>query len=314
MEDWCNGMRLKEAKQNKPEKRFILVGIGEILWDIMPEGPQIGGAPANFAYYVRCLGEEGVVVSRVGEDSEGEKILAKLQSVGLDCRYITIDNARPTGKVTVNIDSNGNPNFEIHKNCAWDYLQLTPLMKELASRADAVCFGSLAQRSPISGEAIREFISLVRDDCLLIFDVNLRKPFYELHDLISLFKKSNVLKVNQAELWILSELFQIKPKKEETIIDTLFSLYPLELIVLTRGAKGSTLFSREKVFNYKGISVNVADTVGAGDAFTATAAVGILKKESLEKINENANRIAAFVCSQKGAWAFLPDYFKKIWE
>ena len=305
---------LVKTQDNEEEKRkkqpHILVGIGEILWDILPQGPRLGGAPANFAYYAQALGERGIIVSKVGRDSEGEKILAKMRFHGLESKYIAIDDKHPTGMVTVKLDNRGIPKFEIHEDCAWDYLEITPQLRELAQQVDAVCYGSLAQRSPASRQSIREFIAQTRSDCLRIFDVNLRAPFYASEDIDFLLRKSQILKLNEDELWILAELFQIENKQEKLIINFFFATYPIELIVLTRGERGSTLYTREKISNSSAFPVKVKDTVGAGDAFTAAVAVGLLYHKGLDKINETANQIAAFVCTQPGAWTPLSDELK----
>ena len=305
---------LVKTQDNEEEKRkkqpHILVGIGEILWDILPQGPRLGGAPANFAYYARALGERGIIVSKVGRDSEGEKILAMMRFHGLESKYIAIDDKHPTGMVTVKLDNRGIPQFKIHEDCAWDYLEITPQLRKLAQQVDAVCYGSLAQRSFDSRQSIREFIAQTRSDCLRIFDVNLRAPFYASEDIDFLLRKSQILKLNEDELWILAELFQIENKQEKLIINFFFATYPIELIVLTRGERGSTLYTREKISNSSAFPVKVKDTVGAGDAFTAAVAVGLLYHKGLDKINETANQIAAFVCTQPGAWTPLSDELK----
>ena len=305
---------LVKTQDNEEEKRkkqpHILVGIGEILWDILPQGPRLGGAPANFAYYTQALGERGIIVSKVGRDSEGEKILAKMRFHGLESKYIAIDDKHPTGMVTVKLDNRGIPQFKIHEDCAWDYLEITPQLRKLAQQVDAVCYGSLAQRSFDSRQSIREFIAQTRSDCLRIFDVNLRAPFYASEDIDFLLRKSQILKLNEDELWILAELFQIENKQEKLIINFFFATYPIELIVLTRGERGSTLYTREKISNSSAFPVKVKDTVGAGDAFTAAVAVGLLYHKGLDKINETANQIAAFVCTQPGAWTPLSDELK----
>ncbi|OQX54219.1 MAG: hypothetical protein B5M54_05525 [Candidatus Aminicenantes bacterium 4484_214] len=305
---------LVKTQDNEEEKRkkqpHILVGIGEILWDNLPQGPRLGGAPANFAYYAQALGERGIIVSKVGRDSEGEKILAKMRFHGLESKYIAIDDKHPTGMVTVKLDNRGIPKFEIHEDCAWDYLEITPQLRELAQQVDAVCYGSLAQRSFDSRQSIREFIAQTRSDCLRIFDVNLRAPFYAFEDIDFLLRKSQILKLNEDELWTLAEVFQIENKQEKLIINFFFATYPIELIVLTRGERGSTLYTREKISNSSAFPVKVKDTVGAGDAFTAAVAVGLLYHKGLDKINETANQIAAFVCTQPGAWTPLSDELK----
>lgn len=303
--------QFEKAQENSKKKvkkdNYILVGIGEILWDILPEGPRLGGAPANFAYYAQALGEKGIIVSKVGSDLNGEKIIAHLHYYGLESLYIARDDKHPTGIVTVKLDNHGNPQFKIHEDCAWDYLEITPQLRKLAEQADAVCFGSLAQRSPFSRQAIREFITQTRADCLRIFDVNLRAPYYASEDIDFLLNRSQIFKLNEDELWTLSGLFQIESKLENHVINFFFSRYPIKLIVLTRGERGSTLYTREKISNSSAFPVKVSDTVGAGDAFTAAVVVGLLYQRDLDQINETANQIASYVCSQPGAWSPLSD-------
>jgi len=287
----------------KPPNRYLIAGVGEILWDVLPDGARLGGAPANFAYYAQILGAEGIIISRVGRDKEGEKILSLLRSAGLKTDFISIDPEHPTGKAVVRVDKRGRPSFEILNNAAWDYLEMDKEMTSLAKKADAVAFGSLAQRSPISRKTINEFLSLVKGNCLRVFDVNLRIPYYKPDYIPLLINKTDILKMNEKEWRSISQLFS---KNQNKIIDHIFSSYPVKIIVVTRGEKGSILFSRNESIETKAQSASVIDTVGAGDAFAATVAVGFLRQKSLAEIAEKANQIAALVCSQKGAWVSLP--------
>ncbi|MGQ9470898.1 MAG: carbohydrate kinase family protein [Candidatus Aminicenantales bacterium] len=283
--------------------RSPIVGIGEILWDMFPDGPRLGGAPANCAYYASQLGQEGVIVSQVGEDLEGKKILSCLQAANLTTDYLSFDSKHPTGQALVQVDKAGKPTFEILREAAWDYLNLNSKTRNLASQAKAVVFGSLAQRSPISKRAICEFLTLTRKECWRIFDVNLRAPYYRAEEVADLVSKANVLKMNEEEMRIISHIFN---KSEAKLKDYLFDAFPLEVIVITRGPEGSEIFSRSEAVRTKAPIVKVADTVGAGDAFTAAVAVGLLHQKSLVEIGYKANQIATFVCSQKGAWVALP--------
>jgi fructokinase len=297
-------------KKNKARpygrKKCVIVGLGEILWDVFPDGRRLGGAPANFAFYANSLGEDGVIVSRVGKDKDGEQILSRLLSAGLDARYIDVDNARPTGSVTVFSDERGLPRFIIHEERAWDYLEMNPRLEALAASADAVCFGSLGQRSPASREAVRTFLRFTRGDCLRIFDLNLRSPHFSPESIDHLLKKSNVLKLNDEEIQNAARLLGL-PGGEDGIAAALLAAYPLDLVVLTRGEKGSRVFSRKETVDSPAARVEVLDTVGAGDAFAAVVTVGLLRKKPLQHINGVANQVAGFVCSQRGAWAELPE-------
>ena len=287
---------------NRPDKHLI-VGLGEILWDLLPGGKQLGGAPANFAYHAMALGAESHPVSAVGDDGPGAEILARLGDAGLDTRTVAVLPGRPTGTVTVKLDAGGIPDFTIHEGVAWDHIPFSPGLKNLAAETDAVCFGTLAQRSDTSRTTIRRFLECTQPDCLRICDVNLRQKFYSrgiIHESLVL---SDVLKLNDQELPVLAKLLSMKGT-ESAIIAELFSVYELDLVALTLGEKGSRLFRRDDESFLEAPKVRVADTVGAGDAFTAALAVGLLTGLPLRTLHENATRLAAFVCTQRGA---MPD-------
>jgi len=289
------------------EESFTLVGLGEILWDMLPTGKQLGGAPANFAYHAQALGAKGVVVSCIGDDELGKEILSQLGGLGLDCAYIAVDKAHRTGTVTVKLDENGVPDFTIHENVAWDFIPLDSALLELAGRADAVCFGALCQRSDVSRDTVRRFLKETKPDCLRIFDINIRQSYYSKDIVGAMLETSNVLKLNDDELPLVAELLDIKGSESE-ILAELVARYELRLVVLTKGAEGSRLYGPDGDSECKGIPPEkIADTVGAGDAFTAAVAVGLLKGDGLEQINAHANRVASFVCSQNGATPKLPD-------
>jgi len=286
---------------------FTLVGLGEILWDMLPTGKQLGGAPANFAYHAQALGARGVVVSCIGDDDLGKEILSQLGSLGLDCRYIAVDKAHRTGTVTVKLDAKGVPDFTIHENVAWDFIPLDSALLELAARADAVCFGSLCQRLDVSRDTVRRFLKETNPDCLRIFDINIRQSYYSKDITDTMLKTSNVLKLNEDELPLVAELLDIKGSETE-ILAELVARYELRFVVLTKGAEGSRLYSAGGDSVCAGIPpAEIADTVGAGDAFTAAVAVGLLRGRSLDEINAHANRVASFVCSQAGATPNLPN-------
>jgi len=286
-------------------ERPIVVGIGEILWDLLPSGKQMGGAPANFAYQAKALGAESVIVSAVGDDEPGREILRTLEGQGLDGRRVSVLASVPTGSVTVRLDAQGIPAYDILKNAAWDFLPWTSETLEAAVCVDAVCFGTLAQRSEVSRTTIRAFLDATRGDCLRVLDLNLRQSYYSREIIRGLLQRSNVLKLNDEELRSAARLFAM-PGSETEILERLLGEYPLDLIALTKGKSGSRLFGRNRESLHPGYPVEMADSVGAGDAFTAALVVGLLKKKDWDDISERANRIAAFVCSHKGAWPQVP--------
>ena len=285
---------------------FSLVGLGEVLWDMLPSGKQLGGAPANFAYHSQALGHRGVIASCVGEDDLGKEILNCLGKLDLDLRYIAVDRDHPTGTVTVKLDEAGQPDFTIHTGVAWDFIPCSPELLDLAAEADAVCFGSLCQRSDVSKATVHKFLESTRPDCLRVFDINIRQSYYSKEIVNSMLETSNVFKLNDDELPIVAQLLEIEGS-ETDVLASLTDRYDLRLIVLTKGSAGSRLYSRDRDSVHPGLPVtDVADTVGAGDAFTAATAVGVLKGADLDEINDHANRVAAYVCSQKGATPDLP--------
>jgi len=285
---------------------FTLVGLGEILWDMLPDGRKLGGAPANFAYHCHALGTNGSVVSCVGRDPLGSEILERIESLGLEKNYIAIDQEHPTGTVTVELDEKGKPEYVIHENVAWDFIPTSQDVLKLAGRCDAVCFGSLCQRSPVSRSTVREFLKWTRDDCLRIFDINIRQQYYSKNVVSDMLELSNILKLNDEELPLVAQIFEMSGGENE-LLGELTEKFALELIALTKGAHGSRLYSRGKDSLHPGVPVeNIADTVGAGDSFTAAIAIGWLLNRPLDDINEHANQVAGFVCSQKGATPRLP--------
>lgn len=283
-------------------KSFNIIGIGEILWDCLPTGKQLGGAPANFAYTSKQLGNNGIILSRIGKDDFGKEILEQLKNKKLSVDSIQIDKEKPTGAVNVTLE-NGQPNYEIVENTAWDFLQLSEDWREIARNADAVCFGSLAQRSEVSHKTIRGFIELVKG--LRIFDVNIRQKYFSREILQRSIELTNVVKLNHEELPIITEILKIRGATVQKCLEKIIKEFDLKLICLTRGANGSLLMTKDAVSEHKGLKIDVADTIGAGDAFTAGMSHGVLRNWELDKINEFANRIGAFVASKTGA---MPDF------
>jgi fructokinase len=278
-----------------------VVGLGEVLWDLFPAGARLGGAPANFAYITTLMGDRGIVASRVGQDSRGVEALRRLDELGLDIDYVQTDRDHPTGTVNVDVDGNGQPRFEIAQPVAWDHLQWTPEWQRLAEATDAVCFGSLAQRSPTSRQTIQRFLRAVPSSTLKIFDVNLRQSFYSQEILAASMKLADMVKLNNDELPKIMSLSRLPHKDELSSARRLIEEYELELVSITRGGRGSLLVSSKNSSEHPGFKVQVADTVGSGDAFAAGLVHEYLHGASLDLMNEVANLVGAWVASEAGA-------------
>jgi fructokinase len=283
------------------DKQHIVVGLGELLWDLFPTGEQLGGAPANFAYITSLLGDEGIPASCLGQDALGANAIRRLGELGLSTEFIQKDASHPTGTVQVDVDRMGQPRFEISESVAWDFLQWTPQWQKLAQQADAVCFGSLAQRSEQSRTTIRRFLTALRKEAVRVFDVNLRQNFYTTQVLAESMKLATVVKLNHEELPKIMHILELENRGEEDSARQLLSSHELELVCVTRGNAGSLLVSADERSEHPGFRVKVADTVGAGDAFTAALVHGYLRRMPLAQINEAANRVGAWVASQSGA-------------
>jgi fructokinase len=283
----------------------LVVGLGEILWDLLPAGSRLGGAPANFAFHAHMLGGEGIPLSCVGNDDPGREIFDRLAALGLRSDFIAVDRDHETGTVSVQLNPAGEPSYVIHRDVAWDFIPFGARQKDLAGRADAVCFGSLAQRSPVSASSIRSFLDATRPSALRIFDVNLREQFYGREVIEASLLRANVLKINEQELPVMARLLGLEGETHSLMWD-IIRLFDLWAAALTRGAYGSVLFSGGRFYEHAGVPVEVVDTVGAGDAFTAALAMGFLNGLAPDAVNERANRVAAFVCSQQGATPELP--------
>jgi fructokinase len=294
----------------------VIVGIGEILWDEFPGGKQLGGAPANFIYHVRELGGDGIqplLVSCVGPDQPGREALARWEKLSLSRKFIARDPDHPTGAVTVALDTQGKPVFDIARNAAWDYLPESPQGMALATAADAVCFGTLAQRSPKSRKTIHHFLRRTKPECLRILDINLRAPFYSREVVEESLSLASVLKINSAEFHVLAEVFLIAGG-ESAVAAGLMQRWKLRLVAITHGDKGSSLFIPGASSFHGGYPVAATDTVGAGDAFSAAVAVGMLNGFPLEKISACANRAASYVSTRPGAMPELPEEIKNLFR
>lgn len=282
-------------------KSFTTIGLGELLWDVLPNSRQLGGAPANFAYMTGLLGDEGIVASRVGADELGEEATRRLASLGLKIAYVQRDATYRTGVAQVQVDAQGQPTFQFAEPVAWDSFEWTAAWQSLAQKADAVCFGSLAQRSPQSRQTTLSFLKTIRPGATRIFDVNLRPPFYSLQVLADSAKNADIIKLNHDELPAVVRLLGFPCHDEESAAHWLRHTFRIKLVCITRGAKGSLLAGENGVHEHSGIRVEVADTVGSGDAFTAALVYHYLRGHSLASMNEAANRMGSWVASQTGA-------------
>lgn len=284
------------------ERKYKVAGIGEVLWDQLPQGDLLGGAPANVVYHAGQLGAESYIISAVGKDKLGDGIISLLSAKGINLLIDQIDY--PTGTVKVTLDNKGVPNFIITKDVAWDYIELTNESINLGKQLDAVCFGSLAQRNDVSNKSISEFIKLVPENALKIFDINLRQNFYSKELIHESFLMSNILKINDDELLIVGKLFGWEGD-EEFLCRKILDTYQLKLLAYTCGTKGSYLYrGNEKSFMQTPV-VEVKDTIGAGDSFTAALMVSLLNGELLNECHTMAVKLSAFVCENDGA---MPEY------
>ena len=287
----------------------LVVGMGEALWDVLPEGKKIGGAPANFAYHVSQFGLPSCVVSAVGDDDLGREIIENFTAKGL--KQLIADVPYPTGTVQVEIDQSGVPQYEIKENVAWDNIPYTERLESLAERTTAVCFGSLAQRNVVSRNTINRFLDVVsrNEENLIVFDVNLRQGFYNKEILCNSMKRCNILKINDEELVTVSRMFGYPGIDLQDKCWILLGKYNLKMLILTCGINGSYVFTPGNVSFQPTPKVEVADTVGAGDSFTAAFICSVLKGKSVSEAHSFAVRTSAFVCTEKGAMPTLPTQF-----
>jgi fructokinase len=289
-------------------KRHTVFGLGEVLWDILPEGKQLGGAPANFATFAGALGAQAFVVSRVGEDELGDETLCRLSQNGLETGFVSRDTEYETGKASVEVDADGVPGFVIHAPAAWDFLLADGELLEKMGKASAVCFGTLGSRNEISKRAIQKMMKAVPEGALRVLDLNLRDPFYNKVIIRECLELANVLKLNDEELDMVSTFLDMEGD-ESNKLKTLQKRFDLKAIALTKGANGSLLLRGDEVSEHPGIKTEVCDTIGAGDSFTAALVVGLLEGLELDVIHDRAARLASYVCSCQGATPRLPEGF-----
>lgn len=288
------------------KNKDVVVGMGEALWDVLPEGKKIGGAPANFAYHVSQFGLPSCVVSAVGEDNLGHEIIENFTSKGLNHKIATVPY--PTGTVLVELDADGVPQYDIKENVAWDNIPFTEDLENLAKNTKAVCFGSLAQRNIVSRETIKRFLNTMpkKDDTLVVFDVNLRQGFYTKEILTESMERCNILKINDEELVTVSRMFGYPGIDLQDKCWILLGKYNLKMLILTCGINGSYVFTPGNVSFQPTPVVEVADTVGAGDSFTAAFIASILKGKDVNEAHRRAVETSAFVCTKNGAMPILP--------
>ena len=290
-------------------KRFV-VGLGEVLWDVLPEGKKLGGAPANFAYHAgQFLGSDNTIaISALGEDALAEETIEALREHNLNDLLPRVPY--PTGTVQVTLAEGGIPTYDIKENVAWDNIPFDDDIAAIARNCRAVCFGSLAQRNIVSRTTIQKFLDATPDDCLKIFDINLRQQFYTTEIIQESIRRCNILKINDEELVLIGRMFGYPGLDIENKCWLILGKYNLDMLVLTCGTNGSYVFTPGAVSFQETPKVTVADTVGAGDSFTGSFVGSILNGKSVPEAHRTAVRVSAFVCTQNGAMPVVPDELK----
>lgn len=289
----------------------IVVGLGEILWDVFPERKVLGGAPANFAYHVSQFGYTGYTVSAVGDDLLGKEIIASLERKELNYLIETTDY--PTGTVMVTLDGKGVPRYEITENVAWDNIPFSARTEHLAAVTGAVSFGSLAQRNSASRETIRRFLAAMPADSIRIFDINLRQHFYTREVIEESLELAGILKINDEEVDVVAAMLQL-PSDRTQACRTIMERYDMSIVIMTQGTDGSYVFTKDGTSFQPTPKVHVADTVGAGDSFTAAFTAAYLHGESIEDAHRLAVEVSAYVCQQHGAMPVLADSHRELFR
>ena len=287
------------------QKRYV-VGLGEVLWDVLPEGKKLGGAPANFAYHAgQFLGNNNTIaISALGEDRLADETIEALREHGLNDLLPRVPY--PTGTVQVTLDEQGIPTYDIKENVAWDNIPFDNDIQQIARNCRAVCFGSLAQRNVVSRETIHKFLDATPDDCLKIFDINLRQQFYTKENIKESIQRCNILKINDEELVLIGRMFGYPGLDIENKCWLILGKYNLDMLVLTCGTNGSYVFTPGQMSFQPTPKVEVADTVGAGDSFTGSFCAAILNGKPVAEAHKKAVAVSAFVCTQNGAMPILP--------
>lgn len=288
---------------------YNIIGFGEVLWDVFPEERQLGGAPANFVYHAHAMGAKGYLVSRIGDDALGREIVDRLKELGVDAENVSVDSEHPTGTVKVNVDAAGKPSYDITEDVAWDYIPYTADLTNLAKEADAVCFGTLCSRHEVSRTTLLQFLDATAGTTLRVFDINLRQHYYDSGLIASLLERTDVFKLSDDELPVVANIFDM-PDEADAAARALAQDFQLQVVALTRGSNGSTLYCRGGKSERPVVPGKVVDTVGAGDSFTAGLTFGLLRNWPLDDVNLFASRVATFVCGQAGATPALPEDFR----
>ncbi len=311
------------------KNNYQILVFGELLWDLLPSGKKPGGAPANFAFHANVLGADARVNTKIGDDALGQEIMAILEENKLSTEFVAVDSNYPTGTVQVVLNESGQPSYTIVENVAWDHIQADTDLISFARQTDAFYFGSLAVRTAENLQTLEVLLNAVPQDCLGVFDLNLRAPFYNVHVIKKLLISTDVFKLNDDELVIIAGMFPQKEvpypfaggvtdlsRPEVTYwIQSFMNQFDLKTVILTAGAHGSYLFDRQGHSSFAPAQeVTIADTVGAGDSFTAVCVLGLLKQRPLDEINRKANLYAAYICSQVGAMPLIPDHLKMLYN
>ena len=294
-------MTMPDGRENLTPPPPLVVGIGELIWDMLPEGKRLGGAPSNFAYISRLLGNDAAVASRVGRDELGREAAGVLARLGVRTDYLQVDPDHPTGTVGVEIGVGGEPRFSVNENSAWDYLEMSAEWGRLARLADVVGFGTMGQRRPEARETIRQFLGLTRPDALRVFDVNLRHSFFTAEMLSTSLAAADLVKLNAEELSAAAGMLGLAGADRKGWCERLLATFDLKLVAVTDGEHGSLLVSRDAAAEHPGYKVRVEDTIGCGDAYTATLAHCFIRRVPLEEAGETANRMGAWVATRPGA-------------
>lgn len=289
---------------------FTVVGLGEVLWDLLPTGPQLGGAPTNFTYQAGALGARALMVTRVGADDLGREVIRRFAQMNLPRETVQVDPTRPTGTVAVTLDEKGVPRYTFAEETAWEQLAATDVALEAVRGAHAVCFGTLGQRNPVARRTIQQLVSTASADALKIFDINLRLNFYSREVIEQSMRLSNVLKLNDEELSVLTSMFSIQGNARQRI-EWFVHEFGFKAVVLTSGSLGSLIHQEGRWSEVPPQPVQVADTVGAGDAFAAALTMGLLSKMDLSEVHAIAAEVARYVCSQPGATPPMPEAFRR---
>jgi fructokinase len=292
---------------------FTVVGLGEVLWDLLPSGPQLGGAPTNFSYHAAALGARAMVVTRIGDDDLGREVIKRFTQINLPRETVQIDPARPTGTVAVTLTESGVPHYTFAEDAAWEQLAATNVALQAVRGAHAVCFGTLGQRGAISRNAIQQLVAAAATDALKIFDINLRSDFYSRDVIEESMRLSNVLKLNDEELTVLTAMFSLHGDVRQRI-EWLVRTFGFKVVAVTSGAMGSLIHQEGRWSELPPQPIQAVDTVGAGDAFAAALIMGLLARMTLDQVHVTAAEVARFVCLQRGATPPLPKAFRNRFQ